>query len=124
MPAHALSPIPVFRSFDESKAKEFYVDFLGFSVDWQHRFEPQLPLYMQLSLGACLLHLSEHFGDASPGSHIRIPITDVASYCAELNAKRYQNARPGFQAMPWGTTDMTINDPFGNRVTFTCATAR
>ena len=36
---------PILRIFDEAKAKEFYVDFLGFKVDWEHRFEPGLPLY-------------------------------------------------------------------------------
>lgn len=29
------SPIPILRSFDEGKAKEFYVDFLEFTVDWE-----------------------------------------------------------------------------------------
>lgn len=41
-----MSPaIPLIRIFSEAKAKEFYVDFLGFSLDWEHRFEPGLPLY-------------------------------------------------------------------------------
>jgi catechol 2,3-dioxygenase-like lactoylglutathione lyase family enzyme len=31
---------PILRIFDEAKAREFYVDFLGFKVDWEHRFEP------------------------------------------------------------------------------------
>ena len=34
------STIPILRIFDEVKAKEFYVDFLGFKIDWDHRFEP------------------------------------------------------------------------------------
>lgn len=37
----------ILRIFDEAKAKEFYVDFLGFTIDWEHRFESDLPLYMQ-----------------------------------------------------------------------------
>lgn len=27
------------RIFDVAKAKEFYVGFLGFTVDWEHRFD-------------------------------------------------------------------------------------
>ncbi|MBA4160284.1 MAG: VOC family protein, partial [Gemmatimonadetes bacterium] len=38
---------PILRIFDEAKAKEFYVAFLGFTVDWEHRFEDDLPLYLQ-----------------------------------------------------------------------------
>lgn len=112
------SAIPILRSFDESRAKEFYIDFLGFKIDWEHRFEDGLPLYMQLSNGACLIHISEHFGDASPGAHLRIEIDDVKAYCKQLNEKHYRNARPGYQDMDWGTSDMTIADPFGNRITF------
>jgi len=40
---------PIIRIFDEAKAREFYLEFLGCSVDWQHRFEPDAPLYMQVS---------------------------------------------------------------------------
>ena len=32
--------IPVLRIFDEAKAKEFYLGFLGFTMDWDHRFGP------------------------------------------------------------------------------------
>jgi len=56
---------PIFRIFDEAKAREFYVDFLGFTIDWEHRFEPGLPLYMQVSKDDCILHLSEHHGDGT-----------------------------------------------------------
>ena len=38
--------IPVLRIFSVDKAREFYMDFLGFSLDWEHRFSPDLPLYM------------------------------------------------------------------------------
>jgi len=37
-------PIPILRMFDEAKAREFYLDFLGFSVEFEHRFEADLPL--------------------------------------------------------------------------------
>lgn len=111
-------PIPILRIFDEAKAREFYIDFLGFAVEWEHRFEPGSPIYMQIAMGDVRLHLSEHFGDATPGSAMRIQCDDIEAYCATLNAKRYKNSRPGTQLMPWGTRDTTIADPFGNRLTF------
>jgi catechol 2,3-dioxygenase-like lactoylglutathione lyase family enzyme len=111
-------PIPILRSFDEAKAREFYVDFLGFRVDWEHRFEPGLPLYLQVSRAGCVLHLSEHHGDASPGSALRIAVEGLDDLHAELLAKQYRNSRPGIQPQPWGR-DMTIADPFGNRLIFT-----
>lgn len=114
-------PVPILRSFDETKAKAFYVDFLGFKIDWEHRFEPGLPLYMQISLGDCVIHLSEHHGDCCPGAAMRIETAGLEAYAAQLLAKPYGNARPAVQDMPWGTKDMSISDPFGNRLTFTCA---
>jgi glyoxalase superfamily protein len=72
--------------FDEAKAREFYLDFLGFQVDWEHRFEPGLPLYMQVSKDGCVLHLSEHHGDCSPGAAMRIETSDHA----ELTSKQYK----------------------------------
>ena len=112
------SPIPILRSFDEAKAKEFYVDFLGFTVDWEHRFEDNAPLYMQLSKDNCVIHLSEHHGDSSPGASLRISTLNLGDYQKELLKKQYKNARPGIQDMPWGTRDMAISDPFGNKLIF------
>ena len=37
--------IPILRIFSVDKAKEFYVDFLGFKIDWEHRFGDNFPLY-------------------------------------------------------------------------------
>ncbi|MCW1912091.1 VOC family protein [Luteolibacter sp. GHJ8] len=111
-------PIPVLRSFDEAKTKEFYVDFLGFRVDWEHRFETGTPLYMQVSRGSCVLHISEHFGDSTPGAGIRIEVAELASYLDGLRAKSYRHARPGeAQLQPWGLREITISDPSGNRLT-------
>jgi uncharacterized glyoxalase superfamily protein PhnB len=112
---------PILRIFDETKAKEFYVEFLGFNVNWEHRFEPGLPLYMQVSKDGCVLHLSEHHGDCSPGAAMRIETSDLDAFHAELASKRYKYARPRIEEMPWGTRDMSVKDPFGNRLTFTTA---
>jgi hypothetical protein len=70
MHASFLQTVPILRIFDEAKAREFYVDYLRFTVDWEHRFEDDLPLYMQISRDGLTLHLSEHVGDACPGSTV------------------------------------------------------
>ena len=36
--------IPVLRIYNIAKAKEFYVDFLGFKIDWKHQYGKDLPL--------------------------------------------------------------------------------
>jgi catechol 2,3-dioxygenase-like lactoylglutathione lyase family enzyme len=111
------SPIPILRTFDDAKAKEFYVGFLGFKTDWEHRFAPELPLYRQISRGDCILHLTEHHGDATPGSALRIEVEGLDELHAELTATNYRYAKPGIEQQPWGR-DMSISDPFGNRLVF------
>ena len=112
---------PILRMFDDAKTREFYVDFLGFKVDWEHRFELDMPLYMQVSKDDCILHLSEHFGDGSPGVHLRIGVSNVDEFQQSLIAKRYKNARPGVENTPWGNREMTVLDPAGNSLTFATA---
>jgi len=110
--------VPILRSFDETKAKEFYVDWLGFAIDFEHRFDPGAPLYMGVSRGDCVLHISEHHGDGSPGAHIRIRVDDLEALHAELTAKNYKNYRPGLQDQEWGTREMTVQDGASNQLTF------
>jgi uncharacterized glyoxalase superfamily protein PhnB len=112
---------PILRSFDEAKAREFYLDWLRFEVVFEHRFGPGMPLYMGIRRGDCMLHLSEHHGDASPGASMRIEVSDIDALAAELDARPHPRMRPSVETMPWGTRDMTVTDPFGNRLTFTHA---
>lgn len=32
-------PVPILRMFDEAATREFYVEFLGFKIDFEHRFD-------------------------------------------------------------------------------------
>ena len=110
--------VPVLRIFDIAKADEFYLGVLGFSVDWDHRFDPGAPLYRQVSRGNLILHLSEHHGDATPGSHVRVAMGGVEALQRELSAKGYSFMRPGLEKMPWGTLETGMIDPFGNSIRF------
>jgi hypothetical protein len=45
------SVTPILRMFDAAKAEEFYLGFLGFKVDFEHRFDENAPLYRGISCG-------------------------------------------------------------------------
>ena len=115
--------VPVFRIFELEKARDFYLGFLGFTLDWEHRFEPGMPLYMQVSRGALQLHLSEHHGDGTPGSVVFVQMTGLDDFHREISAKAYGAQRPGIEDQPWGMREMTVTDPFGNRIRFSEKTA-
>ena len=109
--------VPILRIFDEHKAREFYIDFLGFTIEWEHRFADGMPLYLQISRGGLTLHLSEHHGDGTPGTTVYAPVTGIRVWQQALVAQAYGFARPDVVDVPWGQ-QMEIADPFGNRLRF------
>ncbi|UUM27128.1 glyoxalase/bleomycin resistance/extradiol dioxygenase family protein [Acinetobacter colistiniresistens] len=109
---------PIFRIFDLPLARSFYLDYLGFQQDWEHTFADNFPIYLQISKGDCIIHLSEHFGDASPHSAIRIYWQDLTQLHAEIAAKDYKFAKPQIEKTDWETLELIITDPFSNRLIF------
>lgn len=102
-------------------ALEFYVDFLGFHRDWGNRASGAL--FMQISLDDCVLHLSEHSGDACAGAAVKLHTDNIEEYAAQLLIRKYPpgvaEQYPGLELQPWGSLDMVLVDPFGNRLIFT-----
>ncbi|MEM9717489.1 MAG: glyoxalase superfamily protein [Pseudomonadota bacterium] len=108
---------PIFRMFDEAKARAHYIDYLGFKIHFEHRFHDGAPLYMGLHLGRCELHLSEHHGDASPGASAKLEVDDVRAFHASLDPD-YKFAKPGILEQSYGTREVHIKDPFNNTLIF------
>jgi ribosomal-protein-alanine N-acetyltransferase len=61
------------------------------------------------------LHLTEHHGDACPGSTAYVAAAGVRELHAELAAKDYPYLRPGIGESEIGT-GLELIDPFGNRL--------
>ncbi len=110
--------VPIFRIYSLEKAREFYLDFLDFKVEAEHRFEAGGPVFMRISRGALVLHLSEHFGDGTPGAIAYVYMMGVRAFHRELNEKKYRHSRPGLIEQEWGMIEMNVADPFNNRITF------
>lgn len=110
--------IPILRIFDVPKAEEFYLNYLEFKLDWVHRFEEDLPLYMQISNNGLVIHLSEHHGDCSPGAAIRIEVKDIRDFHKKLAKKQYKYLRPELEKTPWKSVECRVTDPFGNKIIF------
>lgn len=113
------APVPVLRSLDEARAREFYVDYLHFSIEWEHRFDyAKTILYMRLRRDQFVLDLSEHHGDGTPGSTVWVPVGDITELHRELHATGYGRMNPGIEVDSPGGPTMEVIDPFSNTIRF------
>lgn len=110
--------IPVLRMFDYQKAKEFYVDWLGFDILWEHTFDENFPVYMEVQRDNIKFHLSEHHGDGTPGTHVFIWCDEIESFHKEISVKNYKYNKPGLEKTFYGALVFTVTDPFGNNIIF------
>jgi uncharacterized glyoxalase superfamily protein PhnB len=109
--------IPQLRITNANNSLKFYVDGLGFVVDWKHQFEPHLPVFMQLTRNEQTIFLTEHTGDCETGGAVYFIVPDVARCFSEFTSRRVSIANPPANT-PWGTREMLLIDPDGNRLRF------
>lgn len=98
--------IPILHVEDAAVAIEWYGR-LGFSKQWEHRFEPGLPAFVEVARGQVRLFLSEHKGDARPNTLVYLRVRDVDAIAAEFDV-------PAKDA-PWAR-EIELRDPDGNRL--------
>jgi extradiol dioxygenase family protein len=111
------SPIPILRMHDVAVTKRFYLDYLGCMLDWQDG-EGDRPVYMQVSRGGLVLHLSSHHDDGTPGSAVLVETTGVEALHAELRERNYPFLYPGLEPGPGGGRELQVIDPASNRIRF------
>src|SRR5688572_11145855 len=105
--------VPTLRITDYAASKRFYVDGLGFQIDWEHRFEPHFPVFMQVSRDGLAFFLTEHSGDCPVGGLIHLYVPDVDSWFVEFQARGVPVQQPPNESLQ-GLRSMTVLDPDGN----------
>ena len=103
---HKEELVPIFHVKDGQETAKWYAR-LGFQIEDEHRFAPGMPLYLFLRRGDIALHLSEHIGDARPGTLVYFYVYDVDTIAAEFNAQ--------IKDQPWAR-EVQLTDPDGNRL--------
>ena len=107
--------VPTLRITNYARSKAFYVDALGFQIDWEHRFEPKFPVFMQVSRDGLALFLTEHAGDCPVGGLVHFYVPDVDAWYAEFQSKGVPVKEPPNESLQ-GLRDMTVVDPDGNKL--------
>lgn len=105
--------IPTFRIKNYQTAINFYVGFLGFKIDWEHRFGPTEPIYMQISKNGLLLHLSEN-ERFQTGFIVFVETKGLVSFHKQLQKNNPTKQLPEILKTGWQTLQLEITDPFGN----------
>ncbi len=111
-----LKGVPIFRIKNVQEAKLFYIDYLGFKLDWEHYYEKNAPVYMQVSKNELVLYLSEN-QRFNKGIIIYVSISNLDSLHHEL-CKKSNYQTPSVLTTQWNTKQMEILDPFDNLLRF------
>ena len=115
---------PILRIDDYEVAKRYYVEFLGFEIEFEWRHVADSPVYMGVARGGVALHLSEHLGEPAgrPGAAL-FQVDNVLDFFEELKRKKSDMTEaPVDQA--WGFTELRFMDPFENKLIFTSPTTQ
>ena len=113
---------PQFRITDVRRSIAFYVEGLGFEIDWEHRFEPGAPVFMQLTRAGQTIYLTEHAGDCQVGGAAYFVVPDVDVCYEEFLSRGVVPTEPP-EDRPWGQREMVLTDPDGNRLRFAARAA-
>jgi len=98
--------IPILRVSDAERAATWYQR-LGFAQESVHRFAPGMPAFVTIARRRMRLLLSEHEGDARPGTLVYLRVRDVEAIAAEFGVTVEQ--------APWAR-EIELSDPDGNRL--------
>ncbi|WP_431045905.1 glyoxalase superfamily protein [Streptomyces sp. P1-3] len=98
--------IPILHVEDAAAAVAWYGR-LGFTQQWEHRFEAGLPAFVEVARGRVRLFLSEHKDDARPDTLVYLRVRDVDAIAAEFGVRAAD--------APWAR-EIELRDPYGNRL--------
>ena len=109
--------IPQLRITNAERSLAFYVNGLGFQIDWKHQFEPGYPLFFQITRAGQTIFLTEHTGDCEVGGAVYFIVPDARAYYAEFQQRGIVAAKAP-EDTPWGTCEFMLTDPDGNKLRF------
>ncbi len=112
-----LKGIPTFRIFDYPKAIDFYIEGLGFRIDWEHKFGLNEPIYMPVSRNGLTFHLSEN-KIFETGVIVFVDCKELIEFYHDLNTGNSEIDLNKPEKTNWQTIQMEIEYPFGNLLRF------
>jgi catechol 2,3-dioxygenase-like lactoylglutathione lyase family enzyme len=115
-PAEFAQLVPSLRIGSYTEAVAFYVDWLGFHLDWEWREADDQPVIMHVSRSGQAMFLNEYPVGVF-GTQLLVHVSDLDAYADELNARRADSATI-FLEPPNKIPSLRFTDPFGNYIGF------
>jgi len=107
--------VPTLQSNDTQKAFEFYEKFLGFKKNWQHQYEPGLPLFISMSQGKTTVFLTEHKNESAFGAELYLYVNDIETLFNFIKEGGV-NCEVELHKTPYGMKEFNLRDPDGNKL--------
>lgn len=110
--------IPILKVIDVIRAKEFYVDIMGFKVEWEKRFDEKSSIHMILSYKHIILYFTGYDDVAASESSVFIEFSGLKKYHGFLMERKTEYMITDLNMTPWESLNMEVIDPFGNKLLF------
>ena len=105
---------PVFGITSYEQAIDYYVDWLGFNLDWEWREAPGRPAIVSISRDGITIGLNESLA-AATGAWLSVAVADAQALADEWNGRRPGSVKIVIGA-PYEFPVIYLVDPFGNRI--------
>lgn len=109
--------VPALRITDYESRKKFYVEGLGFHMEWEHRFRPDFPVFMSIRRDDMRIFLTQHSGDCQVGGLVHFYVDDADAWYREFIGRGITIENPPDEDIP-GTLMFTVTDLDGNQLRF------
>ncbi|HEX5475153.1 MAG TPA: VOC family protein [Vicinamibacterales bacterium] len=121
MPARLALAIPILDVRDVEAALRYYVERLGFEIDFRYENDPGN--YAGVRRDDVSLHMQwqhdDHFKKGTAGQlRFRIQVDDPDSLCDEYRRRGALDQRVEVRDTEWGTREFGFRDPDGNGLIF------
>jgi catechol 2,3-dioxygenase-like lactoylglutathione lyase family enzyme len=115
------APIPILDVSHVEEALSYYVERLGFEVDFRYENDPEN--YAGVKRDQVRLHMQkqeeEHFQNGSKGRlRFRIPVDDPDQLFSEFRSMGVLEDDVEVRDTDWGTREFEFRDPDGNGLVF------
>ena len=85
------------RIFDITKAHEFYLGYLGFAVDWEHRYGDNFRSVRRSRAATWSCICPNMPATPTPGGNMVVYMKGIRDFHKELAAKDYRHMKPGLE---------------------------